>query len=110
MSERTIAGKYQLEHELAAGGMGTIWVAFDPQLRRRVALKLMDPDRLTSSAAREQFEREAQLVARLESPHVVRIYDYGIEAGSPFIVMELLEGENLETLLGRQGRLPLERV
>ena len=110
MSERTIGGKYVLEHELASGGMGTIWVALDPKLQRRVALKLMASNQVASAAAREQFEREAQLVARLQSPHVVQIHDYGIDAGSPYIVMELLEGEDLKARLERQGRLPLAAV
>jgi len=85
--------------------MGTIWVALDSQLQRRVALKLMAPERVASSSARRQFEQEAKAVAQLRNPHVVQIYDYGVDGDTPFIVMELLEGEDLETRLERQGRL-----
>ncbi|HLL51915.1 MAG TPA: protein kinase, partial [Myxococcaceae bacterium] len=105
MSGRQIGGKYTLEHRIAGGGMGNIWVALDAQLQRRVALKLMAPDRVASASARVQFEREAMAVARLKNPHVVQIYDYGVDQSSPYLVMELLEGEDLEARLTRLGRL-----
>jgi class 3 adenylate cyclase/tRNA A-37 threonylcarbamoyl transferase component Bud32 len=110
MEGRTIGGKYSLERELAKGGMGAIWVALDAQLRRRVALKLMSPDHLASPTARSRFEREAMAVAQLSSPHVVQIYDYGVDDGAPYIVMELLEGEDLQTRLARLGKLPIGTV
>ena len=106
MQGRIVGGKYTLEQELARGGMGAIWVAYDAQLRRRVALKLMTPDHLTSPTARGRFEREAMAIAQLKSPHVVQIYDYGVEDAAPYIVMELLDGEDLQTRLGRVVRLP----
>jgi class 3 adenylate cyclase/tRNA A-37 threonylcarbamoyl transferase component Bud32 len=105
MSVRQIGGKYTLEHRIAGGGMGNIWVALDAQLQRRVALKLMTVERMSSASAREQFEREATAVAQLKNPHVVQIYDYGVDDDSPYIVMELLEGEDLEARLTRLGRL-----
>ncbi len=107
MEGRTIGGKYTLEREIARGGMGAIWLALDEQLRRKVALKLMSPDHLASPTARARFEREARAVAQLKSPNVVQIYDYGIDEGAPFIVMELLEGEDLQARLNRLGRLSL---
>ena len=84
--------------------MGAIWVALDAQLQRRVAVKLMAVERISSSA-RQQFEQEAKAVAHLRNPHVVHIYDYGVDGDTPFIVMELLEGEDLEARLRRQVRL-----
>ncbi|MFY0569632.1 protein kinase domain-containing protein [Archangium lansingense] len=105
MSGRRIGSRYVLERKVAGGGMGAIWVALDSQLQRRVALKLMAPERIASSSARHQFEQEAKAVAQLRNPHVVQIHDYGVDGGTPFIVMELLEGEDLETRLERQGRL-----
>src|SRR6185369_14667320 len=107
MEGRIVGGKYTLERELARGGMGAIWVAFDAQLRRKVALKLMSPDHLASTSARSRFEREAMAIAQLQSPHVVQIYDYGVDDGAPYIVMELLEGEDLQTRLARLGRLSM---
>ena len=110
MDGRVIGGKYTLERELARGGMGAIWVAFDAQLRRRVALKLMSPDHLASASARSRFEREAMAIAQLQSPHVVQIYDYGVDDGAPYIVMELLDGEDLHARMTRVGRMPLATV
>jgi len=105
MSEQKVGGKYRLERQLAGGGMGSIWVAFDSVLQRRVALKFMASTYADLRTAREQFEREALAAAQLQHPNVVSIYDYGIEGSSPYIVMELLEGEDLEARLARQGRL-----
>ncbi|QRK04492.1 protein kinase [Archangium violaceum] len=105
MSVRRIGSRYVLERKVAGGGMGAIWVALDSQLQRRVALKLMAPERIASSSARYQFEQEAKAVAQLRNPHVVQIHDYGVDEDTPYIVMELLEGEDLETRLERLGRL-----
>jgi eukaryotic-like serine/threonine-protein kinase len=90
--------------------MGAVWAAYDASLRRRVALKLMSPDHLASPSARSRFEREAMAIAQLHSPNVVQIYDYGIEGDAPYIVMELLDGEDLQSRITRLGRLPLSAV
>jgi len=105
MSGRRIGNRYLLERQVAGGGMGTIWVALDAQLHRRVALKLMASERIASSSARHQFEQEAKAVAQLHHANVVQIHDYGVDGDTPYIVMELLEGEDLETRLTRQVRL-----
>jgi eukaryotic-like serine/threonine-protein kinase len=110
MIGRIIGGKYSLEREIGRGGMGAIWIALDGQLRRRVALKLMRSDQLSSASSRSRFEREAMAVAQITNPHVVQVYDYGIDEESPYIVMELLEGEDLDARLSRHGRLPLAAV
>jgi eukaryotic-like serine/threonine-protein kinase len=105
MSERLIGGRYVLERRIAGGGMGTIWLALDTQLQRHVALKLLADHRLSSADARRRFAQEAKAVARLHNPHVVQIYDYGVDGEVPYIVMERLEGEDLEALLERRERL-----
>ena len=87
--------------------MGAVWAALDASLRRRVAVKLMSPDHVASPAARSRFEREAMAIAQLQSPNVVQIYDYGIDGDTPYIVMELLDGEDLQTRLNRLGKLPI---
>ena len=107
MSTDIIAGKYQLIREIGRGAMGEIWEAQDLHLRRRVALKLMSPALMASGTARARFDREARAIAQLHNPHVVQIYDYGIDGNSPYIVMEFLEGEDLETRLARVQRIPL---
>ena len=103
-----IGGRYELQRELARGGMGSVWVAKDRKLRRAVAVKVMVPMWADSADATTRFEREAMAVAQLQSPHVVQIFDYGIEEGCPYIVMELLEGEDLRGRLQRQERLDLD--
>ncbi|HYV43740.1 MAG TPA: protein kinase [Myxococcaceae bacterium] len=105
MSEARIGGRYVLERQIGAGAMGAIWLALDPQLQRRVALKLLPPRLINSAEARRQFEHEAKAVAQIQNPHVVQIHDYGVDGGAPYIVMELLAGEDLAARLRRHGRL-----
>jgi eukaryotic-like serine/threonine-protein kinase len=102
-----IGGKYRLVRALAQGGMGSVWVAQHLQLDSEVAVKFMDPAYIDSDDARARFEREAKASAMLKSPNVVQVYDYGVEDDTPYIVMELLEGEDLDTRLRREGRLSL---
>jgi len=85
--------------------MGAIWLALDTQLQRYVALKLVADHRLSSAEARRRFAQEALAIARLHNPHVVQIYDYGVDGDVPYIVMERLEGEDLEELITRRQRL-----
>jgi hypothetical protein len=112
---RTIAGqmiasRYRLERPLARGGMGSVWIARHVQLGSLAAVKFMDPLYASSAAARERFEREAMAAAQLQSPHVVQVHDYGIEDDTPYIVMELLQGEDLGVRIKRAGRLPFGAV
>ncbi|MBW2456924.1 MAG: serine/threonine protein kinase, partial [Deltaproteobacteria bacterium] len=103
-----IADRYRLTRELARGGMGSVWAGQDKKLRRNVAVKLVAPTWDGASEAREQFEREAMAVAQLQSPHIVQVYDFGVERECPYIVMELLEGEDLRTRLHQVKRVTLE--
>jgi serine/threonine-protein kinase len=102
-----IAGRYLLEAPLARGGMGSIWAARHLRLGSRVAVKFMDPACAADPSSRTRFAREAKAAATLKSPHIVQVHDYGIEAEIPYLVMELLEGEDLHARLGRRGRLSL---
>jgi serine/threonine-protein kinase len=103
-----LGNRYRLEGELGRGGMGTVWVAADPRLRRSVAIKFLTHHAGTTALAR--FEREAMAIARLRSPNIIEVYDYGVEDGIPFIVMERLEGVSLRDLLQSSGALPLADV
>ena len=85
--------------------MGTIWRAEHLVLQAPVAVKLIDRDAVPDEDTVARFLREAKAAASLRSPHVVQILDYGMDEGAPFIVMELLEGENLAQRLRRVGRL-----
>jgi serine/threonine protein kinase len=102
---RILAGRYRLEARLGAGGMGAIWRAEHLVLKAPVAVKLIDRDAVPDDDTMARFLREAQAAATLRSPHVVQIIDYGVDGKIPFMVMELLEGENLAQRLKRMRRL-----
>ena len=106
-----IAGKYRLEKVAGEGGMGIVYAAEHLVLRQRVAVKVLLPDAATSELIVERFAREAQANARIQSEHVARVMDAGSTAtGAPFLVMEYLEGCDLEELLMVEGPLPLSDV
>src|SRR5207253_886116 len=87
-----------------------VFLAEDPLLKRKVALKAMLPELAAGEASRQRFLREAQTAAALENDHIVRIYQVGEDRGVPFMAMELLKGESLDQRLDRERRLPLKEV
>ena len=96
-------GRYRLERPLGHGGMATVYLAQDEELRRPVAIKLLAENLASDTAFRERFLREARLAARLSHPNVVTVYDAGeAEDGRPYIVMEYVPG----TTLAELGRVP----
>lgn len=92
---------------LGRGGMGSVWLAEHLVLRTEVAVKLLSPELANDEEALARFRREATAIAQLKSPHVVRIHDVGTAEGTPFFVMERLEGEDLSHRLDRVGRVRL---
>src|SRR3954470_24503828 len=116
MTGDVLQGRYQVRHELARGGMAVVLAAHDTLLGREVALKVLLPNLCTSTEAVERFVNEARSLAKLENPHVVRVLDCGklstpaICAGLPFMVLELLRGEDLYSVAAREGGLAPERV
>ncbi len=105
-----IGGTYVIERLLGQGGMGAVYVAHEERLGRRVAIKVLLAAMTDNTEAVARFEREARSAAALQSDHVTRVLSVGnLEGGAPYIVMELLEGEDLATLLAKRGALaPLE--
>ena len=87
-------GHFRIERELGRGGMGVVYEAFDPDLERKVAIKVVH-DRAANSAAGARLLREAQAMARLAHPHVVAVHDVGTVDGQVFVVMELVAGDTL---------------
>ena len=104
-ADTRLGGRYRLLQVLGSGGMGTVWEAEDELLGRRVAVKVLTGPDATSPRAVRRFRREARSAARLSGPHIATVYDVGEEAGSPYLVMELVEGETLADRLAREGRL-----
>jgi len=109
-SGQLIAGRYRLDRCLARGGMGSVWEAQHIELESRVAIKLLRPELGLDEAHIERFRREARAAAKLKSPHVVTIYDCGVDRRVPYIAMEFLAGEDLELRLGRLARLELDEA
>jgi WD40 repeat protein/serine/threonine protein kinase len=100
-------GSYRVLQVIGSGGMGIVFVAEDPDLQRRVALKVMNPGLAEKPSARERFLREARSMAKLSHPHVITIHQVGQDQGVPYLAMELLNGESLELRLKREGKLPV---
>ena len=89
-------GRYELRGELGQGGMATVYRAYDAMLNREVALKVMAGHLSTDVSFQRRFEREARVIATLEHPNIVPVYDYGTTAqGQPYLVMRLLRGGTL---------------
>jgi len=110
-------GSYRLEEKLGEGGMGEVWRARHRMLARPAAIKLIRPSFARDARAGvsgevvRRFEREAQVIARLRSPHTVELFDFGVAAdGAFYYVMELLDGLDADSLLRRFGPTPPERA
>jgi serine/threonine protein kinase len=104
----TVAGKYRVDRLIGRGGMGAVFQATNVAIGKRVALKFLDHEAARNREACQRFQREAEAAGMAESAHIVQIFDFGgSEAGLPFLVMELLSGEDLRARLRREGRLPV---
>lgn len=103
----TIGGVYRIVRPLSAGGMGAVYVAEQTSTKRERALKVMLPELVASPRLRERFVQEAQIGARIPSEHVVEVLDAGVDepTGTPWLAMELLEGETLTARCEREGPL-----
>ena len=102
---RVVDGKYRVDRALGRGGMGAVYRARDMRLDRDVAIKVVRGELLADADARARFRREAQVVARLQHPGVVAVFDYGtLGSGAAFLVMEFVRGRDLRSLVteGRQ--------
>jgi len=117
-----LGGRYRLDAEIGRGGMSTVYRAFDTVLERPVAIKLMHREIAADSDQLERFRREARAVAQLNHPHIVTVIDageepstpdaaaQGEEVGTPYIVLEYVEGETLKQLIRREGPLQITQA
>jgi serine/threonine protein kinase len=107
----TTFARYELEGKLGEGAMGVVYRARDRNLGRVVALKMLSPEMGTEDELRLRFQREAEAVGRLNHPNIVSVYDMGEHQGRLYMAMELLEGEDLRSLIEKQAPLATtERV
>lgn len=105
----TVADRYELGEQLGAGGMATVWRAWDVRLERAVAIKFLSPTLAADSGFHARFQREAKQVAGLNHPNIVTIFDFGSDDDNgPYLVMELVDGESLAQRLNRLVRLSPE--
>src|SRR5690348_10863362 len=103
--DRQLAGRYRLREQIGAGGMATVWRADDSVLAREVAVKVLHAHLSGDAGLLERFRREAVAAARLAHPNLVRVYDAGTDAGSAFIVMELVPGRTLADVIRESGAM-----
>ncbi|RSN43303.1 serine/threonine-protein kinase, partial [Actinomadura sp. WAC 06369] len=97
-------GRYRLESVLGRGGMGEVWRAVDLRLRRPVAVKVLPAELADVPGAIDRFEREAEAAAALQHPGITVVFDVGRTGGLAYLVMELLEGEDLRAVVRRHPR------
>lgn len=108
---KTLArGRYQLREVIGEGGIASVWSAVDRTLGVERAIKLLDEQAGRYPAFRSRFHTEARIMARIEHPTVMRVYDYGSEAGRYYLVMELIEGGSVKDLLVAGKRIAPERA
>jgi eukaryotic-like serine/threonine-protein kinase len=107
---RVFTNRYEIQREIAQGGMAEVYLARDQLLDRPVALKVLHAEYARDPSFVERFRREAQAAANLNHPNIVAIYDWGQDSGTYFIVMEYVEGRSLRDLMRSEGPLEAERA
>ena len=101
-----LGGAYKITRLIGQGGMGAVYEGVQLRLERRVAIKLMARELSANPEAIARFRREAEVTSQLGHPHIVQVFDFGeAPTGEPYLVMEFLEGEDLEKRLARIGRM-----
>ncbi len=104
-----LGGAYQVTRLIGEGGMGAVYEALQLRLNKRVAIKVMSRELASNSEALARFRREAEVTSRLGHPHLVNVMDFGAtDSGEPYLVMEYLDGEDLDHRIRGVGRLPLD--
>lgn len=106
-----VSGKYSIEEKLGEGGMGSVYQAYDGLMKRVVALKLLNQGRDISNESLQRFQQEATATSRLNHANIVRVHDFSVcDIHGPYLVMDLIDGEPLNCLIARKGRLDPQYV
>lgn len=103
-------GNYEIVEEVGRGGMAAVYRAYDPKLDRFVAIKVILRGIALDAASLERFNREARVIARLEHPHLIPVYDYDGQNDPPYIVMRFMESGTLKDVMDKAGALPINEV
>ena len=107
----TIVENYRVQDEIGHGGTGTVYSALHVATLQRVAIKVLHPEHRASAEAVARFRRDAKLVAQLRGEHICRITSFGsLPTGEPYMILELLDGDDLQTISDRSGRLDVVTV
>ena len=109
-SGQVINGRYEIIKLIGEGGMANVYLAFDPILKRNVAVKILRGDLSNDEKFVKRFKREAISASSLAHPNIVEIYDVGEENGNYFIVMEYVDGITLKSLIKKRGKMILAEV
>jgi tRNA A-37 threonylcarbamoyl transferase component Bud32 len=107
---RTLRDTYTLGALLGAGGMGEVYTGSHMRTRRKVAVKMLHPHLVEDPTVIARFRREAEIIGRLGSEHIIEVIDIDDDEGQPFLVLELMEGQSLAQRVGATGPLPLDEV
>ena len=110
MSNKVLAGRYELFERIGEGGMSVVYKAKDKLLNRFVAIKILKPEFINDHKFIDSFRRESQAAASLSHPNIVNIYDVGREGNIHYIVMELIEGRTLSEYIKAQGPMSYPKV
>ncbi|MGM0366636.1 MAG: protein kinase domain-containing protein [Actinomycetota bacterium] len=105
-NEELVANRYKIIKKIASGGMADVYLGQDQKLDRKVAIKILSPNYAQDKSFVARFKREAQILAKLNHPSIVQIYDWGKYNGSYFICMEYVEGYSLKDIIERRGVIP----
>ncbi len=102
-NEKLVAGRYRIIKKIASGGMANVYLGQDQEIGRKVAIKILSPNYASDKSFVARFKREAQILAKLSNPNIVKIYDWGKYNGSYYICMEYIEGSSLKEIIDRKG-------
>jgi eukaryotic-like serine/threonine-protein kinase len=111
LGREILDGQFHIVQKIGTGGMGSVYKASQPEMNRMVAIKILHPKLVNRRDLTSRFRREARAMSQLSHPNTVKVFTYGeLDDGSLYIVMELLEGRNLNQAVRREGPLPAERA
>lgn len=103
-------GKYKVIKELSRGGMGVVFLGMHPSLNRKVAIKMLTSELVSNKEFIQRFEREAKIIATLDHPNIVQVYDYEEAVGTFFIIMEFIDGKMLTDVMKKGKPMPQDQV